>query len=193
LYIGPDICLPWPSTLPTRGLSYGPIPLINHPAQSPPTNFTRASRLFYTAPQSITVDKTPISQSQKQIEVRVQSALLPRPTKDSKPIIITSSDTNMIAADLLMWEKVKRTSQIPSKQALILVDLLGGATATWPLASVMLPTGDGNNPDGCAGSFTVIHVQARVLCIDFFGLQRVCFKLTTDTIEVLTKHCQPSR
>jgi hypothetical protein len=134
------------------------------------------------------VEKTPISQSQKQIEVRVQSALLPRPTKDSKPIIITSSDTNMIAADLLKWEKVKRTSQIPSKQALILVDLLGGDTATWQLAFVMFPTGRDTKSKGLAGSFTNIQIQARVLYIDFFTLQQVCFRLTTGTLEALTEH-----
>jgi hypothetical protein len=74
----------------------------------------------------------------------------------------------MIAADLLKWEKVKRSSQIPSMQALILVDLLGGDTVTWQLASVMFPTGRDTKSKELAGSFTYIHIQARVLYIEMF-------------------------
>jgi hypothetical protein len=56
------------------------------------------------------------------------------------------------------------------------------------LASVILLSGSGENPNERAGSLEGIHVQARVLYIESVQPQQVCFKLTTGTIEALKKH-----
>jgi hypothetical protein len=69
-----------------------------------------------------------------------------------------------------------------------LADLLGSAEATWQLAFVVLPSGSGEKPNKRAGSFQGIHVQAKVLYIDFVESQQVCFKLTANTIDALKKH-----
>jgi hypothetical protein len=52
----------------------------------------------------------------------------------------------------------------------------------------MFPTSRDTKPDELAVSFTKIQIQARVLYIDFFTLQRVCLKLTTGTVEPPTEH-----
>jgi len=52
----------------------------------------------------------------------------------------------------------------------------------------MLPTGSGKKMHECAGSFTTIHIEARVLYIDYFESREVCFKPTTDTVKALTEH-----
>ena len=51
-----------------------------------------------------------------------------------------------------------------------------------------MPSGNGENPNERAGSLEGIHVQARVLYIEFVQSQQVCFKLTTGTVEALKKH-----
>jgi hypothetical protein len=52
----------------------------------------------------------------------------------------------------------------------------------------MFPTSRDTELDELAGSFTNIQIQARVLYIDFFTLQQVCFRLTTGTLEDLTEN-----
>jgi hypothetical protein len=69
-----------------------------------------------------------------------------------------------------------------------LADLLGGAKATWQLALVVLPSRSGENPNEREGPIEGIHIQAKVLHIDFVQSQQVCFKLTIDTIDALKKH-----
>lgn len=163
-YIGPDGCLPWPSALRTRDL-------------------TDKSTLFVN--QSVLRSG---SQPLKQNEVPLQPELLPRLSAGSNPIVVTSKDTGKLAAGLLKRKRVKRTTQLYSRQAQILADLLGGAKAIWQLASVVLPSGSGENPNERAGYCDGIHIQAKVLYIDFAQSQQVCFKLTIDTIDALKKH-----
>jgi hypothetical protein len=76
-------------------------------------------------------------------------------------------DTDRTAAALLKREIVKRTTQILSKQAQVLADLLGGDTATWQLASVMLSNGRDTKSNERAGSYTNIQIPAKVLYIEF--------------------------
>lgn len=156
--------LPWPSTLPTRELPYGPTPFADHSTRGPE------------------------ARPPKQSKVPVQPQLWPRPSTGSDPTVVTSQDTGKIVAALLKRKKVKRTTYSYPKQAQILEDLLGGAEAIWQLAFVVLPNGSGENPNGRAGSCEGIHIQAKVLYIDFVQSQQVCFKLTIDSIDVLKKH-----
>jgi len=187
LYIDKYTYLPWPSTLRTRDLPHGPRPFINHLVRRPSTDFIQTSNLSDAAPRKVTAKKIPEAQPPKPSKVRIHPELLPRPSTDSKPIIVTSQDTGKIAAALLKRKGVRRTTQFHSKQAQILADLLGGTEATWKLAFVMLPSGSGENPNERADSFEGIQVHARVLYIDFVKSQQVCFKLTTETIEALKK------
>jgi hypothetical protein len=62
LYINSNTCLPWPSTLPTRDLPYGPTLLINRPVCHFSGNFTQTSRLLYTASQTTVAEKAPGAQ-----------------------------------------------------------------------------------------------------------------------------------
>jgi hypothetical protein len=133
------------------------------------------------------------SSTSKRSEAQIKPELLPRLFKGSKPSIVTSWDTSKTAAALLKRSNVKQTTHFHSKQAEILAELLGGATATWQLTSVMLPTGCGKKSNGCASSSTYIYVQARVLYIVFFHSRQVCFKLTADNIETLTKYHTPPK
>ncbi|GAB7336573.1 hypothetical protein MBLNU13_g09840t1 [Cladosporium sp. NU13] len=167
LYIDKRTYLPWPSTLPTQELPHGPTPFIDYPTRGPE------------------------AQSPKQSEVPdlpVQPKLLPRLSAGSNPIVVTSKDTGKVAAALLKRKGVKRTTQLYSRQAQILADLLGGAEAMWHLASIVLPSGSVESPNECAGSCEVIRIQAKVLYIDYVQSQEVYFKLTIDTIDALKKH-----
>jgi hypothetical protein len=95
------------------------------------------------------------SSTSKRSEAQIKPELLPRLFKGSKPSIVTSWDTSKTAAALLKRSNVKQTTHFHSKQAEILAELLGGATATWQLTSVMLPTGCGKKSNGCASSSTL--------------------------------------
>jgi hypothetical protein len=164
LYIDKSTYLLWPSILPTRELSYGPTPFISHSTRGP------------EAPPP------------KQSEVPVQPKLLPQLSAGSKTIVVTSQDTGKIAAALLRRKRVERITHLYSRQAQILADLLGSAEATWQLAFVVLPSGSGEKPNEHTGSSQGIHVQAKVLYVDFIQSQQVCFKLTANTIDALKKH-----
>lgn len=118
----------------------------------------------------------------------LQPQLLPRLPEGSNPIVVTSQDTGKRVAALLKRKRVKRTTYLYPRQAQILADLLGGAKATWQLALVVLPSRSGENPNERAGSSEGIHIQAKVLYIDYVQSQQVCFKLTIDTIDDLKKH-----
>jgi hypothetical protein len=120
--------------------------------------------------------------------VRDPPKLLPRLAEDTKPIVVSSFGSDKTIADLLKRKKIKRTTKAISQQARLLADLLGGDLATWQLSPIML-SGSGNaQSNRCSGSWTIIRIQARVLCIDFVQSQQVSFKLTAGTVEALIKH-----
>ena len=167
LCISPGVYLPWPSALPTQDCPYGPTPLVDHPVHDFLLNATQASGLVYIAPQKAAAEKAPDTHTPKQNEVRYLPKLLPRLAEDSNPIVVSSSDSDRTVADLLRRKRIKRVTETISQQAQLLADLLGGGMATWQLASITV-SGRGNaQSNQYSVSWTTVHIQARVLCIDF--------------------------
>jgi hypothetical protein len=187
LHTSPEVYLPWPSELPTRDLPYGPRPLISYAVDavhSPLSTNTQASGLVYDPPQSAVAEQTHEAQSLKPNEMRDQPKLLPRLVGDAKPIVVTSSDSDKTIAEFLKQSKIKRETKVLSQQARLLEEALGAETAIWQLASISGSAQPNQSPGSCA----VIHIQARVLCIDFIQSRGICFRLTNDTIEALMDH-----
>lgn len=89
---------------------------------------------------------------------------------------------------MLERKRIKRTTQCLPKQPQILAGILSGEEAVWQLASIMFPASPNTELNGCFNSWMIVHIQAKVLCIDFIESQQVCFKLTPDTIEALIEH-----
>lgn len=127
--------------------------------------------------------QTPAAQSPKLNEAR-ERRLLPVLVGDAKPIVVTSPDSDEVVAKFLTRSKIKRDTKAVSQQARLLEEVLGGETAIWQLASI----GGNAQPNQRPDSWTVVQIEARVLCIDFIKPQGICFKLTTDTIEALKEH-----
>jgi hypothetical protein len=153
-----------------------------HAFYSPPSTNTQPLGLVYDPPQ------TPAAQSPKPNEVRDQPKLLPRLAEDSRPIIVSSSDSDKTIADLLKRKKIKRATQAISQQAPLLADLLHGDLATWQLASIMVSGSRNAQPNQFSNPWTDIQIQATVLCIDSIQSQQMCFKLTAGTVEALIEH-----
>jgi hypothetical protein len=116
--------------------------------------------------------------------------LLPTPANRtvSRPIVVSWHDDRWLAG-LLRQLKTKSWHCTTAKHRGILEDLLGNKEASWTLAFITLPPRPGdvalNHPGLEATATTIVHIGGTIVFVDLVESQKVCFKLTEETIETL--------
>lgn len=91
--------------------------------------------------------------------------------------------------------RIKRPLNSVPQHFRCLTETLGGASAIWTLASLMLPKApendlkkDDNPLLEAISNFQLVHVEAYVVHVDMVSQHEVAFKLTPETIEMLTEY-----
>lgn len=91
--------------------------------------------------------------------------------------------------------RIKRPLNSVPQHFRCLTEVLGGASAIWTLASLMLPKApekelkkDDNPLLEAISNYQMLHVQAYVVHVDMVSQHEVAFKLTLDTIEALVDY-----
>lgn len=84
--------------------------------------------------------------------------------------------------------KSKRALNNVAQHVKYLEELLASATATWTLASVMLPTAGDADCFDASPAYQMLHINAYVVHVDMVSEREVCFKPTKETIESLVDY-----
>ncbi|KAJ4177919.1 hypothetical protein NW767_014779 [Fusarium falciforme] len=91
--------------------------------------------------------------------------------------------------------KQRRLNSVPQHQG-YLTETLSSPNAIWTLTSIMLPKSpeadfkrDANNPlVEAIMNHEIIHIEGYVVCIDMVLRNKVTYRLTKDTIDILIEH-----
>ena len=110
-------------------------------------------------------------------------------------IVLNSKVEPWLTQTLKRINRVKRPLNSVPQHFRCLTETLGGASAIWTLASLMLPKApdselrkDTNPLIEALFNYQLIHIEAYVVHVDMVSQQEVAFKLTPETIEALVDY-----
>lgn len=168
---------------------FGPVPLTAQLTFGLPSDIAgEQEKLVGPKPHTTMREHTSEVHRPCRSKARDPPKLLPHLAEGSEPIVVASlGDGKMIGA-LLGRKKIERETWQFSKQAQVLAGILGGETATWLLASIMISGRQSTQPIAGLGDWELLQIRAKVLCVDFVESQQVRFKLTASTIEAITEY-----
>ncbi len=114
----------------------------------------------------------------------------------SAPTIVLGSRVEAwLTQTLKRTNRVKRPLNSVPQHYRCLTETLGGPSALWELASIMVPKApdselrkDPNLLIEALFNYQLIHIEAYVVHVDMVSQHEVAFKLTTDTIELLVEY-----
>lgn len=112
--------------------------------------------------------------------------------RSAPTIVLNTKVEPWLTQTLKRINKIKRPLNSVPQHFRCLTETLGGPSAIWQLASLMLPKApeselrnDSNPLVNALFNFQLIHVEAYVVHVDMVSQYEVAFKLTRETIESL--------
>jgi hypothetical protein len=115
--------------------------------------------------------------------------------RSAPTIVLNSKVEPWLTQTLKRINKIKRPLNSVPQHFRCLTETLGGASAIWTLASLMLPKApdselrkDSNPLIEALFNYQLIHIEAYVVHVDMVSQHEVAFKLTPETIEALVDY-----
>ncbi|KAK3726027.1 hypothetical protein LTR37_000175 [Vermiconidia calcicola] len=112
--------------------------------------------------------------------------------RSAPTIVLNSKVEPWLTQTLKRINRIKRPLNSVPQHFRCLTETLGGASAIWTLASLMLPKApdaelrkDSNPLIEALFNYQLIHLEAYVVHVDMVSQHEVAFKLTPETIEAL--------
>jgi len=112
--------------------------------------------------------------------------------RSAPTIVLNTKAEPWLTQTLKRINRIKRPLNSVPQHFRCLTETLGGESAIWSLASLMLPKApdvdlrkDSNPLIEALFNYQLVHVEAYVVHVDMVAQHEVAFKLTTDTIEAL--------